>query len=65
LEFVDFDYEAKASVKSTGKGKAAKTDELAAKKAEAKVKKVSARAVAAKKKNVKRIQKKDRAESRA
>ena len=63
LEFVDYDYEAKTDAKVTGK--AAKADEKTAKKTAAKTKKTSAKLVAAKKKSVKKIQKKNRAESRA
>jgi large subunit ribosomal protein L17 len=66
LEFVDFDYEAKVTDKNgMNITKAVATDEVAAKKAASKVRRASVRAVAAKKKSVSRMQKKDRAESRA
>lgn len=62
LEFVDYDFEAKVTAKT---GKTAKADEKAAKKVESKIKKANTRLVAAKKKSVKKIQKKSRAEARA
>jgi large subunit ribosomal protein L17 len=65
LEFVDFDYEAKVTDKNGMNITKTGVDEVAAKKAASKVRRASVRAVAAKKKSVNRIQKRDRAESRA
>lgn len=62
LEFVDYDFEAKAADKSE---KTAKTDEKTVKKNAAKAKKTTAKLVAAKKKSVKKIQKKNRTAARA
>ncbi len=63
LEFVDYDFESK-SVDKTDK-KATKGDEKEVKKTAVKAKKAGARLVAAKKKSVKKIQKKDRSAARA
>lgn len=63
LEFVDYNFESKLEVKADNKSE--KTDEKEAKKAVVKAKKASARLVAAKKKSVKTIQKKDRTAARA
>jgi large subunit ribosomal protein L17 len=63
LEFVDYDYEAKATDKATTK--AGKADAKDAKKVAAKAKKASTKLVAAKKKSVKKIQKRDRVIARA
>jgi len=62
LEFVDYDYEAKAADKTT---KAGKADAKDAKKAATKARKASTKLVAAKKKSVKKIQKRDRVIARA
>ncbi len=66
LEFVDYDFETKGAVKETKatKAKGAKAEPKADKAAD-KAKKASAKLVAAKNKNVKKIQKKARATSRA
>jgi len=63
LEFVDYDFEAKAA----GAGKAAEkeADVKETKKTATKAKKASAKMVAAKKKSVKKIQKKNRTAARA
>jgi large subunit ribosomal protein L17 len=63
LEFVDYDYEAKANAKADTK--AEKAEAKAGKKTATKAKKASSKLVAAKKKSVKQIQKKARAASRA
>jgi large subunit ribosomal protein L17 len=62
LEFVDYDFEAKSTATTE---KTAKTDEKTAKKTATKAKKVSAKLVAAKKKSVKKIQKRNRTAARA
>lgn len=62
LEFVDYDYEAKDADKNA---KTAKADEKTVKKTAAKAKKSTAKLVAAKKKSVKKIQKKNRTAARA
>ncbi|WP_413290376.1 50S ribosomal protein L17 [Bdellovibrio sp. HCB337] len=62
LEFVDYDFEAKAD---KGEKAAAKTDEKTVKKTATKAKKTTAKLVAAKKKSVKKIQKKNRTAARA
>lgn len=62
LEFVDYDYEAKAAGKAE---KTTKADEKSVKKVATKAKKDSVKAVAAKRKSVKTIQKKSRNEARA
>lgn len=64
LEFVDYDFEAKTTAKNT-KDVAEKADEKTAKKAVTKAKKTTTKLVAAKKKSVKKIQKKDRSAARA
>ncbi len=64
LEFVDYDFEANATSKSA-KVSDTKADEKGTKKVVSKAKKVTAKAVAGKKKSVKKIQKKNRAEARA
>lgn len=62
LEFVDYDWKAKAEGEEA---KAGKKDEKTVKKAAAKVKKVAAGAVAARRKSAKKIQKKSRVTARA
>lgn len=67
LEFVDYDFETKGQAKETAKPAKAAKGKAADKapKAEKTAKKASTKLVAAKKKAVKKIQKKDRAASRA
>lgn len=62
LEFVDYDFEAVAGKSEKAE---AKTDEKAVKKTATKAKKTTAKLVAAKKKSVKKIQKKNRTAARA